>query len=353
MSGGDLVRLAIDEESLADAVARGIISSQQASELWSFFQEEKRQDKEAENSPLSNFFYYLGALIVIGAMGWFMNTAWEQFGGGGLFSIAAVYALAFIMAARHFKEKARVLSGLFIVMAVSMTPLGVYGLQKWLGLWPHGYPGVYRNFHIWVKSGWFAMELATLVAGLIGLRFARIPFAMAPVAFTLWYMSMDVTPILFGTDHYYIYHKYVSMVFGLGMIAIAIAIDGRREIDQSRWLYIFGTIAFWGGLTSLQSASELSKAIYCAINVVMMFCGVLLERRVFLIFGALGAFGYIGHLAWTVFRDSLLFPFALTLVGLGIVYAGWAFHRRRDDVTKFVRAVTPAWLLARLPQNRR
>lgn len=347
------MKVAIDEKSLTDAVVKGIITQPQAEELWGFLQENKRMEPATESSPLSNFFYYLGALIVIGAMGWFMNTAWEQFGGAGLIAITIVYVLVFIMASCHFKEKAKVLSGLFIVMAVCMTPLGVYGLQKWLGLWPHGYPGIYRSFHIWVKSGWFTMETATVVAGLIGLRFARIPFAMAPVAFTLWYISMDVTPILFGADHYWTYHKYVSIAFGLGMITLAFLIDRRREIDYARWLYIFGAIAFWGGLTSLQSASELSKAIYCAINVGMMLCGVLLERRVFLIFGALGTFGYIGHLAWSVFRDSLLFPFALTLVGLGIVYAGWVFHRRQAEVVKIVYAFAPAWLIARLPQNRR
>jgi hypothetical protein len=231
------VKGAIDEKALADAADKGIITPTQAQELWRFLQEEISAEQAAEGSSLSKFFYYFGALIVIGAMGWFMNTTWEQFGGAGLFAIAVVYALAFIMASRHFAEKAQVLSGLFIVMAVCMPPLGMYGLQKWLGLWPHGYPGVYRSFHIWVKSGWFTMEIATLVAGLIGLRFARIPFAMAPVAFILWYISMDVTPILFGKDNYWTYHKYVSIAFGLGMIALAFFIDRRREIDYARSLF--------------------------------------------------------------------------------------------------------------------
>jgi hypothetical protein len=347
------MKATIGREDMADAVARGIITQEQADALWQVALEKgKGANRSDDSSALSQFLYYLGALIVIGAMGWFMNSAWTIFGGAGLFSIAAAYALAFIIAARHFRDKSVVLSGLLIVMAVSMTPLGVYGLQKWLGLWPNGYPGAYRDFHVWVKSGWFTMEVATLAAGIIGMRFARIPFAMAPVAFTLWYMSMDVTPILFGPDRYWTYHKYVSIVFGLVMTAAAFVIDRRREVDYAKWLYIFGAMAFWGGLSMLQSKSELSRAIYCVINVFMMFCGVLLERKVFLVFGGIGTFGYIGHLAWTVFKDSLFFPFALTLVGLAVVYAGWFYHRREAELDRFVRSVTPGWIIRLLPQNR-
>ncbi|MDT8902752.1 DUF2157 domain-containing protein [Anaeroselena agilis] len=347
------MKVTIGREDLAEAVDRGIITGEQADALWRALDKGERPDGPDASSTLSQFLYYLGALIVIGAMGWFMNSAWEVFGGAGLFSIAAAYALAFIAAARHFRDKSVVLSGLLIVMAVCMTPLGAYGLQKWLGLWPKGYPGVYRDFHVWVKSGWFTMEVATLAAGLIGMRFARIPFAMAPVAFTLWYMSMDVTPILFGPDRYWLYHKYVSIGFGVAMIAAAFVIDRRRKVDYAKWLYIFGALAFWGGLSMLQSKSELNRAIYCAINVVMMFCGVLLERKVFLVLGGIGMFGYIGHLAWTVFRDSLFFPFALTLVGLVVVYAGWFYHRRQAELDRLVRVVTPGWIIRLLPQNRK
>ncbi len=347
------MKVTIEQDDLAEAVDRGILTREQADALWRVALEKGQDtDRADDSSTLSQFLYYLGALIVVGAMGWFMNSAWEILGGAGLFSIAAVYALAFIIAARHFRGKSVVLSGLLIVMAVCMTPLGVYGLQKWLGLWPKGYPGVYRDFHIWVKSGWFTMEVATLAAGLIGMRFARIPFAMAPVAFTLWYMSMDVTPILFGEGRYWTYHKYVSIAFGMIMIAAAFIIDRRREVDYAKWLYIFGAIAFWGGLSALQSGSEYKRAIYCAINVFLMFCGVLLERKVFLVLGGIGTFGYIGHLAWTVFRDSLFFPFALTLVGLAVVYAGWLYHRRQAELDRFVRAVTPGWIIRLLPQNR-
>lgn len=346
------MRVTIDQDDLAKVVAQGIVSEEQADALWRAWGGEPEQEASCERSQVSRFLYYFGAMIAIGAMGWFMNTAWDAFGGGVLLALALIYALIFLAVAHHFRDKAPVLSGLLVVMAVGMTPLAVYGVEKWLGIWPGEYPGSYRGFHIWVKSGWFAMEVATLVAGLVSLRFARIPFAMAPVAFTLWYMSMDVTPLLFGPDYSWTYRKYVSIVFGLVMMAVAFACDRRQRVDYAKWLYIFGMLAFWGGLTLLRSGSEFSKAVYCAINVFLMLIGVLLERRVFLILGAIGTFGYIGYLAWWVFKDSLLFSPVLALIGLGIAYAGWIYHRKRAAIVSVIFRWMPSWLIRSLPQNR-
>ncbi|NIS64150.1 MAG: DUF2157 domain-containing protein, partial [Gemmatimonadales bacterium] len=66
---------------------------------------------------------------------------------------------------------------------------------------------------------------------------------------------------------------------------------------------------FWGGLSSMESDSELSKFLYLCINLVMIAVGATLSRRVFAVFGGLGVAGYLGHLAYNVFKDSLMFPF--------------------------------------------
>jgi hypothetical protein len=40
------------------------------------------------------------------------------------------------------------------------------------------------------------MEVGTILAGSIALKFIRFPFLTFPIAFSLWYMSMDLTPLL-------------------------------------------------------------------------------------------------------------------------------------------------------------
>ena len=178
------------DEKLREAVERGIVTTFQAEQLQQLWQEKTDaiQPVEIRETAFSRFLYYLGTLIVIAAMGWLMNTAWESFRGLGLFMIAGIYAAMFCGMAWYLRNKSTVLSGLFVVMAVCMTPLAVFGLQAEWGIWPFEEPGRYRSFYHYIKGGWFPMEMATLAAGLVSLRYAKIPFAMAPVAFTLWFM---------------------------------------------------------------------------------------------------------------------------------------------------------------------
>ena len=73
----------------------------------------------------------------------------------------------------------------------------------------------------------------------------------------------------------------------------------------------------------------------------MIFVGVLLVRRVFVVFGALGSCGYLGHLAFNVFEDSWLFPVALTAIGLGIVYLGILWQKHEKSISERARASLP------------
>jgi hypothetical protein len=103
-------------------------------------------------------------------------------------------------------------------------------------------------------------------------------------------------------------------------------------------------IAFWGGLSLQHSDSELSKLLYLCINLVMITVGVLLVRRVFVVFGAVGSCGYLGHLADHVFEDSWLFPIALTAIGLLVIYLGVLWQKNEQAITQKARDLLPGAL---------
>jgi hypothetical protein len=197
------------------------------------------------------------------------------------------------------------------------------------------------------------MEAATVVASLVALRFVRFPFLTFPAAFSLWYMSMDLTPLLFGQYEFtWDERLWVSAVFGLLMLVAAFLIDRRTREDYAFWLYLFGAAAFWGGLSLMDSGSEMGKFIYCLVNVGLILVSVLLERRVLTVFGALGVAGYLGHLSYRVFSDSLLFPVVLSLIGVGIIYLGIKYQRNRERLGRALRALVPEALRRALPQER-
>jgi len=156
-------------------------------------------------------------------------------------------------------------------------------------------------------------------------------------------MSMDLTPLIYGrSDFTWNQRLWVSLWFGLAFLVVSFLVDRRTRDDYAFWGYLFGTLAFWGGLSLMDSQSEVSKLLYCLINVVLMLISVLLDRRVFIVFGALGVFGYLGHLAYTVFKDSLLFPFALSALGLAIIWLGIYYQRYRTRIEGAIVALLPA-----------
>jgi hypothetical protein len=245
----------------------------------------------------------------------------------------------------------RVPGGLLFTMAVGMTPLFTYGVLRALELWPQGDPGPYRGFHVWIKGSWLTLEIATILAGLVALRFRRFPFLTAPIAVALWYLSMDLFPLLMGVQDFdWEARRWVSLCFGLAMLVGAYVVDLRgRDDDFAFWTYLFGLLAFWGGLSLMDSNSELGKFLYALINLGLIGLTLVLRRPLFVVFGALGVTGYIGHLAYRVFEDSLLFPFALTFLGLAVIALGVIYQRNRVQVERMVAALMPAKCLALLP----
>lgn len=326
---------------LKDATQKGLLSEQQAERLWQFLRE---HEKDTPSFRFTHILYYLGGLIAIGAMSLFMTLGWERFGGWGLFSIALAYAAAGIWLTEFFLNRRRLVipAGITATFVVVLTPLAVYGLQAALGWWAEG--RVYREYHTHIDWRWILMELATLATGAVMLWRYSLPFLVMPVAVTLWYMSMDLTPFLFGeADSTWALRKLVSLWFGLFIVAFAFFVDirTRYERDFAFWLYLFGVMAFWGGLSSMESGSELGKFFYLCINLGMIAVGATLSRRVFAVFGGLGVAMYLGHLAYSVFKDSMMFPFMLTIIGLGVIYLGIIWQRHEDAISAKLRGVLP------------
>lgn len=273
--------------------------------------------------------YYLGALLIIGAMGWFVTNAWDRLPGLTITAIAVAYAVLFGAAGLRLYRAAatRIPGGLLVAVAVCMTPLAVYGLERAAGWWPSADPGSYTRFHPYINASWVVMELATVLVSAAAVYKVRFPFITAPAAYALWYMSMDATALIFGKHWTFHQECWISVIFGLVMIAVAYLVDGRREQDFAFWLYLFGVLTFSGGLTAMGGGTQFTKAVYCLIHLLMMVIAVILQRKVFLIFGGLGVFIYLADEADTYFRNSFTFTVALTVIGIGFILAGLAYKK--------------------------
>jgi hypothetical protein len=114
-------------------------------------------------------------------------------------------------------------------------------VQRALGFWADG--RVYHEFHTAIDWRWMLMEMASLSVGAVLLWRYRLPFMVMPIAVTLWYTSMDLSPFLFGmADQGWEMRKHVSLWFGMAMLGLALWVDirARQEKDYAFWLYLFG-----------------------------------------------------------------------------------------------------------------
>lgn len=330
----------ISRKDLDDATAAGIIDHQQAETLYSFLKDLKQNEASFN---FTHVLYYLGGMIAIGAMSLFMNLGWESFGGWGIFWISLAYGGIGLKLSAHFEKKDYLVpAGICATFVVALTPLAIYGFQQAMGWWPEG--AAYREYHRYIRWHWLYMEFGTLAMGTILAWRYKYPFMLMPVAVTLWYMSMDIAVMLAdGGRADYLLRALVSLYFGLSVTLLAFWVDirSRKTKDFAFWLYIFGVMTFWCGLSLQKSTGELSKLVYFCINLAMIGTGAVLMRKVFVVFGAFGVAGYLGHLAFRVFRDSWFFPISLTAIGLAVVYLGILWQKHESSLTVKLRTMLP------------
>ena len=326
----------------------GVIDADAAARIAAFFRDPQRQQPQFD---LSHTAYYLGALVVMSAMGWFMNEAWGRYGGLVLSIIALGYGFVFLRAGETlWRRGLRQPGGLLFTLAVWMTPLLVFGVQHELGWWPEMDPGAYANYYRDVRGSWVIMEIATLATAGVALRLRPFPFLTFPLAFALWFLSLDAASLLYSDLNVWDFEgrRLVTFLFGSATLGVTYLLDRRTAEDYAFWLYLFGLVAFWGAL-SIDSFGDLT---YCLINIGLMLAAIVLQRRTFMVFGSIGVFMYLGHLAYEVFEDSLWFPAVLVFVGVAIIAAGVWYQRHQARVDAAVLALVPAAVRTGLPRYR-
>lgn len=341
-----------EAKDLARAVEAGLLSAEQEQALLRFLRE---QPAQRPSFQLAHVAFYLGALLIMGAMGWLLSEAWMRIGDSALLAIALAYIVLLTFAGLAMQRRGQLIpGGMLAAVAVSIVPLAVFALERLTGIWPlDDVQSSYHDYYRYVQAGWLLMEAATVCAGLLMLRLIPFPFIVMPIAVALWFMSMDLSEWVYGDVFTWEQRQQVSLWFGLGLLLVVVLIDGRTREDYAFWGYLAGLLAFWGGLTSMNSDSELGKALYCLINLGLLLTAVLLRRPLFMVFGALGVAAYLGYLSYEVFAESLLFPLVLSLIGLAVIGLGLLYQKHRERLSDRLRAALPASLVEWLPALRR
>ena len=327
-------QITLTTSDIEQAIFDGVISSEDANRLFDWAKDRSglkppAQDVEQQKDfNLVTVAYYFGAMLMITACGWFLGDKWDSLGSGGILATTMIYFAIAVSVGWILRRRGFVVGGgLLITVAVCLLPLITYCVEDLLGFWPLRDPGAYKEYYPKIDGSWTVMEWVTIIGALIALRFVRFGFLTAPLAFSFWFFSMDFADLILGGRFYEgNSHAWVSVIVGAVTILIGYGLDKTlhkpgepRSEDFAFWCYLFGLLAFSGGLTWINGTSELGKVLYLIVHIGLVSISLWTKRTVFLVFGAIGIHIYLGHLAYEVFKDSFLFPFVIALLGLSLI----------------------------------
>jgi len=328
---------------LSDAVDEGIITEAQAHKVQALAAQRYGEEAEPANGDsagmlrFTHLLYYVGGFMAIGAMSVFMTLGWEEFGAWGLLSIAVAYALfSAALTEALYRKTYRIPAGITATLTVVLVPLAVYGAQLAAGWWPAEVE--HRPFFAGFDRRALMLQGAAMItAGAALLRY-QLPFLMLSVSVLVWYFGMSAATVAFALDATTTTaHLWTSAGLGALITGAAAGLSWRGWADFSAWPYVVGGLMLWGSLTLLTLHDTLPPGAYAGLNIVGLMAGVAVQRRVFVITGALGVAGYLAYLAYDVFQGSVWFPFALTCLGLATVGCGIWWQRHEATIRRRLR----------------
>ena len=357
----------------------GIISAAQADQILL----RPRTGIASRRFDLLTIAYYAGGLTVLLAYTIFMGQQWQRFGplaqtAIAAFSIGALWVIGFVLR----KRASRLGGDLLIFAGTGAMPLLVYSLQKLLGLGDIAGTLSYSKFYTAIAPSWVTMEVVSIATAIGALLLTRFPLHALLIAHWSWFLSLDGARLVTGsTDWTWGDREWaIGLAVGLALLALGVILRQRASRNYSVWLYIYGfalvitntgalaagepvrqgliallgtglvtvgvlvgargqrTARGWfyvvGHALMLSYASQLAMQYegvagiaFLVLYLAVVVLSVSLQSRAFLVFGALGCYGYVSYLAFKLFADSLGFPFALAITGLLIVLSATAYER--------------------------
>jgi len=317
-------------QSLLDSgVDRGIISADQRTALLALAgAAEPQTDERGEAARAFNgitIAYGIGAIVVLFAFGWFMVDRWKVLGDGGVFALSVAYAGIFLVVA-HFmrREGFETARGVATLLAVGMAPLAMYALLRWTGIWTPELEGLCRQrVHPFAvcQGQPLAIELAAVAAALVAMRsmaFAPFMIPIAVVGVTLPERLLREWAPGPGIDGAGMGWRWVIIASVLA--AAAYTVDRRRRgEDYGYWLWISVAMATWWGCMMLFQTDHSLRGYLAPASLLVITASVILRRRVLLVVGLFGVFGFLAWLAFDVFKLTTAFPLVLATIGVSII----------------------------------
>jgi hypothetical protein len=333
--------------SLLDrAVERGIITAAQREAIAALAREgpETGADAHAGVNAVT-VAYWAGALVVLFALAWFLVDRWRNLGAGGVLAVSAGYALLFVFLSHWLVcRDLRLASSIVTLLVVALVPVMTWAVLDLTGLWydvrPGTPPPVFYRPTMAEMTRWIPVDVATIVAALVAMRWRRFGILVVPAAIGFWYLMLHVVPLIAGASLSRELEGSTILVVGTTLLAIGYALDRRpRSAAYAGWLYMVGLAAMiFAGAERWGLYKHVVPHVALVLSILSVALSLALGRRSFLIAGAIGFVSYLAWLAFDVFRRAVSFPIVLAAFGVAIILAAVWVQRRYPALSRRMAA---------------
>ena len=277
--------------------------------------------------------YSLGALLVLFALAWFLLERWNALGAGGVLIVAALYAATFAGVGIALRRRGFVTAGgIAITLAVAMTPVWSWALLALAGEAPdpRAWDNALARYEPFAASRFIIYELATIGVGLATVRHVRFFGIGAAIAAAFIALLMHLGQALGDPRLAWYVGPYYTCVVACATLAVAYGTERRQPAgeDYAFWFYLGGAGMLVVGYVSVWSHIGAWRHALPLVAAAFVVAALYLRRRTLLVAGGLFAFGYLGYLAFDVFKRMVALPIALASLGLIVIVATVWMQRR-------------------------
>jgi hypothetical protein len=219
-----------------------------------------------------------------------------------------------------------------------MAPIAMWALLRWTGLWTPELDAVcLKQEHPFAvcQGQPLAIEFAAVAAALVAMRtmaFSPFMIPIAVVGVTLPERLLREWASGPGIDGVGMGWRWVILASLLA--AVAYTVDRRRRggEDYGFWLWISVAVATWFGCLILFQFDHALRWYLAPASLLVITASVMLRRRVLLVVGLFGVFGFLAWLAFDVFKLTTAFPLVLATIGVAIIVLTVWVQKRFPDV---------------------
>lgn len=284
----------------------------------------------------STLITYIGGFLVLVASIVFVALGWSEMGDlqrlfWGTLAVVVPWGAGLFL--RRIDQPVTVLAG-SVLVAAGTVAIMLFGftLYKVLGWWPEPWrqwdADAAANEDRINQLMMASQVVAALVAGVFAFRL-RVPW-MLLIAGGMGWVAWTIAIDQWGPrEEFEDPAMWIMALYGVVFVAAGLLVDRLHMRQHAFWLFLVGLTATFVflGIDSFDDALGPTGLIFLALAVVAIVLSMVIDYQVFLLYGALGLYGWVSALIIDAFGGSRTVAAILIALGVVIVLAGLAWQR--------------------------